>query len=163
MWRSTCPRNQGCRLGGFLPLARLHATGPEPAGVGYADGALITGVHAVMWTDDADALRAFFRDVLELPTVDAGGGWLVFGLPPAEVAMHPSDDLHPADEGGRAQLYLMSDDLEALVAELEAKGVQISRPITDEGYGLMCAIRLPDGQDLGMYQPRHPTALDRAG
>ena len=120
---------------------------------------MITGVHALIWTDDADALRAFFRDVLEFPAVDAGGGWLVFGLPPAELAMHPTDELHPADVGGRAQLYLMCDDVERTVRELEAKGVELSRPIADEGFGLTCAIRLPDGQDLGLYEPRHPTAL----
>lgn len=119
----------------------------------------ITGVHAIFWTNDAEALRTFFRDVLEFPCVDAGGGWLVFGLPPSEAAMHPSDRVFPPDEGGRAQIYLMSDDLEATVRELEAKGVEISRPIADEGFGMTCAIRLPDGQDMGIYQPRHPTAL----
>jgi catechol 2,3-dioxygenase-like lactoylglutathione lyase family enzyme len=122
----------------------------------------ISGVHAIFWTNDADGLRAFFRDVLEFPFVDAGGGWLVFALPPTEAAMHPSDETFPADEGGRAQIYLMSDDLHATVRELEAKGVQISRPIGEESFGLTCAIRLPDGQDMGLYQPHHATALGLA-
>ena len=70
---------------------------------------------------------------------------------------------HPADVGGRAQLYLMCDDIRSTVRDLEAKGVQLSRDIADEGFGLTCAIRLPDGQDLGLYEPRHPTALSQAG
>lgn len=124
---------------------------------------MITGVHALIWTDDAEALRAFFRDVLEFPAVDAGGGWLVFAMPPSELAMHPSDPDHPADVGGRAQLYLMCDDIERTVEDLARKGVELSRPISDEGFGPTCAIRLPDGQDLGLYEPRHPTALPGAG
>jgi hypothetical protein len=110
---------------------------------------MITGVHAVQFTRDADALRAFLRDTLELPSVDAGGGWLIFRLPPAEIAAHPSDE-------DATQLYLMCDDIEATVAELEAKGVELARPVSDEGWGLVTAIALPGGGELGLYEPRHP-------
>ena len=113
---------------------------------------MITGVHAVIFTTDAERDRAFFRDVLELPCVDAGGGWLIFALPPAELAAHPS-----AEEGGRHELYLMCDDVYASVAELKAKGVDFAGPISDEGFGLATAIRLPGGGELGLYQPRHPS------
>jgi catechol 2,3-dioxygenase-like lactoylglutathione lyase family enzyme len=112
---------------------------------------MITGAHAVVFSRDADALRAFFRDVLGFPSVDAGGGWLIFALPPAELAAHP------AEEDGRHELYLMCDDVHATVAELEGKGVEFSRPVTDEGFGLMTAIKLPGGGELGLYEPRHAT------
>jgi catechol 2,3-dioxygenase-like lactoylglutathione lyase family enzyme len=108
---------------------------------------MIDGVHAVLFTRDAEALRAFLGDVLELPSVDAGGGWPIFGLPPAEVAAHPADD-------AGAQLYLMTSDLEATVAQLEAKGVPIG-PVSDQGWGLVTSIALPGGGELGLYQPRH--------
>ena len=111
---------------------------------------MITGAHAVVFTADAEATRAFFRDVLGFPSVDAGGGWLIFALPPAELAAHPADD------PGRHELYLMCDDITATVAELEVKGVQFSRPVSDEGFGLMTSIRLPGGGELGLYEPRHP-------
>jgi len=114
---------------------------------------LITGVHAVIFTADAERDRAFFRDVLEFPSVDAGGGWLIFALPPAELAAHP------AEEGGQHELYLMCDDVHATIAELKAKGVDVPRPISDEGFGLVTAIRLPGGGELKLYQPRHPSLL----
>jgi catechol 2,3-dioxygenase-like lactoylglutathione lyase family enzyme len=118
---------------------------------------MITGVHALIFTPDAEALRAFLRDVLELPSVDAGGGWLIFALPPAELAAHPSDS------GGQHELFLMCDDIEATVAELRAKGVEIARAVKDEGFGLMTAIELPGGGELGLYEPRHPTPLAAGG
>jgi catechol 2,3-dioxygenase-like lactoylglutathione lyase family enzyme len=90
---------------------------------------MITGVHAVIFTTDAERDHAFFRDVLELPSIDAGGGWLIFALPPAELAAHP------AEEGGQHELYLMCDDIHSTVADLEAKGVDVARPISDEGSG----------------------------
>ena len=111
---------------------------------------MITGVHAIVFAEDAEATRAFLRDVLELPSVDAGGGWLIFALPPAEIAAHP------AQESGRHELYLMCDDIEATVAELKAKGVEFVRDVSDEGFGLMTALRVPGGGELGLYQPRHP-------
>jgi catechol 2,3-dioxygenase-like lactoylglutathione lyase family enzyme len=114
---------------------------------------MITGVHAVIFTADAEADRAFFRDVLELPAVDAGGGWLIFALPPAELAAHP------ADRGGTHELYFMCDDVRATIDDLTVKGVEFVGPISDEGFGLLTAIRLPGGGEVGLYEPRHPTPL----
>jgi catechol 2,3-dioxygenase-like lactoylglutathione lyase family enzyme len=114
---------------------------------------VITGVHAIIFTRDAEGVRAFFRDVLELPSVDAGGGWLIFALPPAELAAHP------AEEDGRHELYLMCDDIRATVAELRAKGVDVSDEISDEGFGLMTSLALPGGAELALYEPRHATPL----
>jgi len=112
---------------------------------------VIIGAHSIIYTSDADGLRAFFRDVLELPFVDAGHGWPIFALPPAEVAAHP------ADGAGRHELYLMCDDIHATVEELRAKGVEFSGGIDEERWGLTTAIRLPGGAELGLYEPRHPT------
>jgi catechol 2,3-dioxygenase-like lactoylglutathione lyase family enzyme len=114
---------------------------------------VITGAHTVIFTKDAEGLRAFLRDVLGFSSVDAGGGWLIFALPPAELAAHPSD------EEGRHELYLMCDDVEATVEELTGKGVEFTGPISDEGFGLLTAIRLPGGGEIGLYQPKHPTPL----
>jgi catechol 2,3-dioxygenase-like lactoylglutathione lyase family enzyme len=111
---------------------------------------MITGAHAIIYSEDADAVRAFMRDVLEFPAVDAGGGWLIFALPPAELAAHP------ADASGRHQLYLMCDDVHATVDELKTKGVEFTEPVSDQGFGLMTALRLPGGGELGLYEPRHP-------
>jgi hypothetical protein len=113
---------------------------------------MITGVHSILFTPNADRLREFLRDVLGFPSVDAGGGWLIFALPPGELAAHPDED------GTRCELYLMCDDVEETVEELKAKGVEFSAPITDEGFGLMTAIALPGGGELGLYEPRHPVA-----
>jgi catechol 2,3-dioxygenase-like lactoylglutathione lyase family enzyme len=104
-----------------------------------------------MFTSDADGLRAFLRDVLGFESVDAGGGWLIFALPPAELAAHPSDG------DTSIELYLMCDDIEATVAELRSKGVEFTRPVSDEGWGLVTAVRVPGGGELGLYEPRHPT------
>jgi catechol 2,3-dioxygenase-like lactoylglutathione lyase family enzyme len=111
---------------------------------------MITGAHAIVYSRDADADRAFFRDVLGFPSVDAGGGWLIFALPPAELAAHP------ADAGGRHELYLMCDEIEATVADLQAKGVEFTAPVSDEGFGLLTSLKLPGGGELGLYEPRHP-------
>ena len=110
----------------------------------------VTGVHAIRFTERPEEVRAFLADKLELPSVDAGGGWLIFALPPAELAAHPTEG------GPHHDLYLMCDDIEATVAELEDKGVELARPISDEGFGRITALRLPDGGELGLYQPRHP-------
>jgi predicted enzyme related to lactoylglutathione lyase len=114
---------------------------------------MINGVHALIYAKDADKTRAFFRDVLELPSVDAGHGWLIFALPPAELG------IHPADGEQRHELYLMCDDVDATVKELKSKGVEFARPIKDEGFGRVTAIKVPGGGELGLYEPRHPTAL----
>jgi predicted enzyme related to lactoylglutathione lyase len=113
---------------------------------------VITGVHALVYSQDAEALRAFFRDVLGLGSVDAGGGWLIFALPPAELAAHPA-------EAPSHELYLMCDDVEATVRELEARGAEFASPVTEEGFGRLTRIRLPGGGELGLYEPRHPTAI----
>jgi predicted enzyme related to lactoylglutathione lyase len=114
---------------------------------------VITGVHAIVFTQDPAAVRAFFRDVLALPSVDAGGGWPVFALPPAELAAHPTD------EPGHHQLYLMCDDIEATVEELKSKGVEFTGDVADAGWGLITMLRLPDGSELPLYEPKHPSPL----
>ena len=114
---------------------------------------MINGVHAIIFTSDAEADRAFIRDVLGFDSVDAGGGWLIFALPPAELAAHPGD--------GEAhhELYLMCDDVRATVEELREKGVEFTTEISQEGFGLMTALRLPSGGELALYEPRHPSPL----
>ena len=112
---------------------------------------MITGAHSIIHTSDPEGARGFFRDVLELPSVDAGHGWLIFALPPAEVAAHPTEG------PGRHELYLMCDDVHATVNELGDKGVELVRPISEERWGLVTAIGLPGGGELGLYEPRHPT------
>ena len=106
-----------------------------------------------MFSPAAEKVRAFFADVLGLASVDAGGGWLIFALPPAELAVHPDDG------DGRHELYLMCDDIHATLAELRDKGVEVARGVSDQGWGLLAAIRLPDGGELPIYQPRHPSPL----
>jgi hypothetical protein len=109
---------------------------------------MISGAHSVIYSTKPDQDRAFFRDVLKLPSVDVGGGWLIFGLPPAEVAVHPSDqnDVH--------EFYLMCDDIEALVAEMRKHHIACE-PVQDQGWGLLTHLALPGGGKLGVYQPRH--------
>ena len=114
---------------------------------------MITGVHAIVYTPDPEAMRAFFGDVLGLSSVDAGDGWPIYALPPAELAAHP------ADESGRHQLYLMCEDIAETVNDLRDKGVQFSSEISDVGWGLITTLSLPDGSDLALYEPRHPTPL----
>jgi predicted enzyme related to lactoylglutathione lyase len=114
---------------------------------------VITGAHAIIFTKDAEGVRAFFRDVLGLSSVDAGGGWLIFALPPAELAVHATDD------ETHHELYLMCDDLHATVEELHDKGVNFTRAITDAGWGLITALELPDGSELALYEPRHTRPL----
>jgi len=116
---------------------------------------VITGAHAIVFAEDPGAARAFFADTLGLRSVDAGGGWLIFALPPAELACHPT----APEDSGRHELFLMCDDIEATVAELEAKGVELAAPISDAGFGRLTRIRVPGGGEIGLYQPTHPTAL----
>jgi hypothetical protein len=109
---------------------------------------MIVGAHSIIYSASPDADRTFLRDVLELPSVDVGGGWLIFGLPPAEVAVHPSDenDVH--------EFYLMCDDVEAFVAEMRKRGIACG-PVQNPGWGLITRVTLPGGGKLGVYQPRH--------
>ncbi len=116
---------------------------------------MINGIHALIYTRGPEELRAFFRDILELPAVDAGQGWPIFALPPAEIAAHPSQ------QETTCELYLMCDDLHATVEDLKRKGIELGRPISDEGWGLVTSIRLPGGGEMGLYQPRHPTAIGK--
>ncbi|BDN85428.1 MULTISPECIES: VOC family protein [Mycobacterium ulcerans group] len=111
---------------------------------------MITGAHIIVYSTDAAADRAFFRDTLDFPNVDAGDGWLIFKMPPAEVAVHPA-------EARSHELYLMCDDLETTVTNLAERGVSCTSP-TDEGWGVLTHIRLPGGGDLSLYQPRHERA-----
>jgi hypothetical protein len=108
----------------------------------------ITGTHSVIYSRDAEADRAFFRDVLKFPYVDVHEGWLIFGLPPAEVAVHPGEknDVH--------ELYLMCDDVNAFVAEMQSKCVACSE-LHQQPWGMLVQITLPGGGKLGVYQPRH--------
>ncbi|HKT25344.1 MAG TPA: VOC family protein [Terriglobales bacterium] len=113
---------------------------------------MISGVHAIIYSKQAERLRGFFQDVLKLPSVDAGQGWLIFALPPAELAMHPDDE-------SRHELFLMCDDVHATTTELKRKGVELSMPISDRGWGLVTRLKLPSGDEIGLYEPKHPTAI----
>jgi predicted enzyme related to lactoylglutathione lyase len=115
---------------------------------------VISGVHAIIFASDAARVREFLREVLELESVDAGGGWLIFALPPAELAAHPTD------ERPHHELYLMCDDIHATVAELRAKGVEFTREVTETGFGLLTAFALPGGGELALYEPKHPSPLN---
>jgi len=115
---------------------------------------MITAVHALIYSKQADAVREFLRDTLGLPHVDSGGGWLIFALPPAELGVHPTDG------DGRHELFLMCDDLDATMAELAAKGVELTGEVHDQEWGRETAIRLPGGDLLGLYQPKHAAAYN---
>jgi predicted enzyme related to lactoylglutathione lyase len=112
---------------------------------------VINGIHAIVFSPEAEKVRDFFAGALGLSSVDAGGGWLIFALPPAELAVHP------ADGESRHQLYLMCDDIHVTLAELAARGVEVAQDVSDQGWGLLAAIRLPDGSEFPIYQPRHPS------
>ena len=113
---------------------------------------MIFGAHVILYSKDAAADRAFLREVLGFSSVDAGHGWLIFALPPAEVAVHP------AETNGRHELYFMCDDLKAEIAALEEKGVECSE-VEEQRWGSITSIRLPGGGEVGLYQPKHPSAL----
>ena len=112
---------------------------------------MIFGAHVIVYSKDSTADRAFFRDILGLSSVDAGHGWLIFALPPAEAAVHPDE------ESNRHELYFMCDDLNTRISELRGKGVQCS-DIQEARWGSITKIGLPGGGTVGLYQPRHPTA-----
>ena len=109
---------------------------------------MIIGAHSIIYSTKPEADRRFLRDVLELPSVDVGGGWLIFGLPPAEVAVHPSEenDVH--------EFYLMCEDVEALIERMRGRGV-VCGPVQNQGWGMLTHLMLPGGGKLGIYQPRH--------
>ncbi|MEO8127160.1 MAG: VOC family protein [Bryobacteraceae bacterium] len=112
---------------------------------------MISGAHMILYSGDAEADRAFFRDVLGFSSVEAGHGWLIFALPPAEIAVHPGE------QNGRHELYLMCDDVAATVTKLAEQGVVCS-PVIDQRWGLLTQLTLPGGSQLGLYQPKHPLA-----
>src|SRR5205823_1799475 len=109
----------------------------------------IIGSHAIIYSKDASADRAFMRDILKLTHIDAGGGWLIFGLPPSEIAIHP----HSKNKGH--EIYLLCDDVEAFVSEMGKKKISCSK-IQDAGWGLLTQLTLPGGGKIGVYEPRHP-------
>jgi hypothetical protein len=116
---------------------------------------MIRGAHVILYSSDADADRALLRELIDLPAVDAGGGWLILQLPPGEVAVHP------AEVPGATELYLVCDDIDDTVADLTGRGVAFDGPVSDQGWGRLASIVLPGGGRLGIYEARHPTAFDR--
>jgi hypothetical protein len=120
---------------------------------------MITGAHAILYSTAADEVRAYLRDVIGFSGIDVGGGWLIFALPPAELAVHPTGEAPSGDLLGQCELYLMCDDINATLEELKSRGAEVSRPVSDQGWGLLTALRLPDGSELGLYEPRHARAL----
>jgi catechol 2,3-dioxygenase-like lactoylglutathione lyase family enzyme len=116
---------------------------------------MISGAHVILYSKNAEADREFFRDILGFPSVDAGHGWLIFALPPSEAAFHPSE------ENGPHELYLLCSDLKAEMRALKEKGVDCSA-VHEERWGSITRIKLPGGGDLGLYQPKHPTAVTLA-
>jgi catechol 2,3-dioxygenase-like lactoylglutathione lyase family enzyme len=113
----------------------------------------VIGLHAILYAAEGDATRTFFKDVLGLPFVDAGHGWLIFKAPPAEIAVHPTE------QAGWHELYLMCDDIGKTIAELQAKGVKTA-PIAERPWGRSSSITMPGGEQLGLYEPSHPKAID---
>ena len=119
---------------------------------------MIIGAHVLLYSKDPDTDRAFFSDVLQLRSVDAGGGWLIFALPPAEAAFHPAEADRGEHKSLQAAFYLMCDDLPATIKSLAAKNVKCTT-VTRERWGILTTIKLPSGGEIGLYQPTHPTAL----
>ena len=118
----------------------------------------ILGTHLLLYTPEPEALRAVFRDVFGFTSMDAGDGWLIFAVPPAELGVHPAEG--PTYESGtRHQVSFMCDDVHATVAELRARGVQIDGEPQDEGWGISVMMTLPGGTKVQLYEPRHPTAI----
>ncbi len=151
---------------------------------------MITGMHTVMYAQDAEQARAFLRDVLGFRSVDAGQGWLIFALPPMELGVHPiepdaSENAGRGNRGAKAaarsaqtaaadkdadacgghgrhprcDLYLLCDDVQRTVSELERKGVEFTSPVMDRGWGLVTTFKVPGAGAIGLYQPKHPTAI----
>jgi len=127
---------------------------------------MITSSHAIIYAEDAEKARAFFRDVLEFPYIDVHDGWLIFKLPPAELGIHPAGAAGDPTSGapsGHHELYLMCDNVEETVADLTAKGVEFTSPVEDQGFGRLARLRVPGAGEIGLYQPRHTVAYDLEG
>ncbi len=147
---------------------------------------MITGIHVIAYAPEAEKARAFLRDVLGLRSVDAGHGWLIFGLPPAELGVHPTEsgagaaspeatkaarasrdgarpktaaEVHDPSGHPRCELYLMCDDVQRTVAELKQKGVEFTSPVIEQDWGLLTMLKMPGAGEIGLYQPKHPTAI----
>ncbi|MFZ0169990.1 MAG: VOC family protein [Candidatus Dormiibacterota bacterium] len=124
---------------------------------------MINGAHTIIYAEDSELARAFFRDVLEFPSVDIHDGWLIFKLPPAELGIHPQSEDSDGNRDrhrGRHELFLMCSDVEATVAALKVKGVEFTTPVEDQGFGLITRLRVPGAGELSLYQPKHATAYD---
>ena len=119
---------------------------------------MITAVHTLVYADDPDRARTFFRDVLQWPDVDAGGGWLIFKTGPSELGVHPTD--HAG--GQHHQISMMCDDIRSTVDDLRQRGVEFTQDATDEGFGVTARFRVPGAGEMLVYEPRHPTAHDLA-
>jgi hypothetical protein len=120
----------------------------------------VIGAHMLLYTPEPEALRAVLRDVFGLKHVDAGGGWLIFRLPPAELGVHPAE---AGADGTRHAVSFMCEDITSTVAELRAKGVDVLGEPKDEGYGITVMLNLPGGCQVQLYEPRHPLAIETAG
>jgi len=118
---------------------------------------VIAGAHTIVFAEDAERARAFCRDVLGFPNVDGGEGWLIFELPPGELAFHPGPGW--GKDVGHHEVFFMCHDLELTMAEFSSKGVEFTAPVEDEGYGLITRFRIPGAGEVGLYQPRHPSPL----
>ncbi len=139
----------------LLRVAQHQASGPHIK-IKFLAKKLLAATHAIIYSTNPAADRAFFRAVLHLPHVDVGEGWLIFRLPPAEVAVHP------ADQSGRQELYLLCDDVETFIQEMAKRGISCT-PIQSQAWGWLTQISLPGGGQLGVYQPRHARPISEEG
>lgn len=113
---------------------------------------MIAATHTLIFSEDADATRAFLRDVFDWESVDNGDGWLIFALPPSELGVHPGEPRH--------ELFLMCHDIHTTRTELEAKGAEFTSPIEDQGFGLITRLKIPGAGELQLYQPKHASPLE---
>ena len=143
-------RNLAVRASAAFKLGLTKATPANREAPG-----MITGIHAILYSRDAERVRDFLSEVLDLSSVDAGGGWPIYAAPPTELAVHPTDD----EEAGH-ELYLMCDDIEEALERLAERGINASE-VTDRGWGLLTTIELPSGETIGMYEPRHASPIRR--
>ena len=118
---------------------------------------MINAIHTMIFARDADKTRAFLRDVLKLEHVDAGGGWLIFALPPAEMGVHPVE----GGERPHHRVYLMCDDINTTIADLKKRGVEFVGDVSDEGWGLIATMKVPGADDIALYEPRHPSPMSK--
>ncbi len=122
---------------------------------------MILACHTLVYSDDADATRAWFRDVLGFPHVDSGDGWLIFGTGPSELGVHPTGSMHDGSTSPRHHaISFIVDDLDATMSDLRAKGARFTSGPEDHGYGLVAMVKVPGADDVQLYQPRHATAYE---